>query len=105
MNCLRSGGTKMELLIRTVDKSSAENASQKGDVIAAMPDGWGWSNAERTNPDWIIVSAQITEVEAEALLEESRQNEPVYRRRLGINLDGLAVGDVLTREQIMARVF
>ena len=74
-------------------------------MIAAMPDGWAWSDAERTNPDWIIVTAQITEVEAEALLEESRVNEPRYRRRLGIHLDGLTAGDVLTREQIIARVF
>lgn len=105
LNCWLGGDTDMELLIRTIDKSASENASQSGDVIAAMPDGWAWSDAERTNPDWIIVTAQITEVEAEALLEESRVNEPRYRRRLGIHLDGLTAGDVLTREQIIARVF
>ena len=95
----------MELLIRTVDKSLAENASQRGDVIAAMPDGWDWSVVERNNPDWVIVTAQITEVEAEALLEESRQNETVYRRRLGVNVDLLKSGDILTREALNSRVF
>jgi|JI10StandDraft_1071094.scaffolds.fasta_scaffold410005_2 hypothetical protein len=110
LNCWHGGGTDMELLIRTVDKQPAvsmlsETSSQRGDVICALPDGWEWSAAERSNPDWIIVTAQITEVEADALLEESRANEPHYRRRLGIHLEGLTTGDVLTREQLLARVF
>lgn len=105
MNCLRGGGTEMELLIRTVDKSSAENASKRGDVIAFQPDGFAWSALERGNPEWIIVTAQITEVEAEALTEGPRNDEPNYKRRLGVNIDGLQSGDMLTRTEIMARVF
>ena len=109
-NCSHGGGTDMELLIRLVDKHPIvapiyEKSSQRGDVIVAMPDGWQWSDAERNNPDWIIVTAQITEVEAGALLEAGRPNEPQYRRRLGVDPTGLVFGDVLTREQLMARVF
>lgn len=95
----------MELLIRLIDKSEAENASQRGDVIAAMPEGWEWSAAERNNHDWIIITADITEIEVAALMEPGRPNEPQYRRRLGINPDGLTSGDVLNRVELMARVF
>ena len=95
----------MELLIRTVDKSAVERASQRGDVISACPDGWAWSAAERGNPDWIIVHADITDIEVGALMEPSRDGEPVYRRRVGVNPDGLTSGDVLSREELMARLF
>ncbi len=100
----------MELLIRITDKHPAvsihyERASQRGDVICAMPDGWEWSPAERSNADWIIVSAAITQAECEALLESGREGEPQYRRRLGVSPDGLASGDTLTRAQLMARIF
>lgn len=109
-NYLRDGVTEMELLIRVTDKhpvvsTQYEEASQRGDVIASCPDGWAWSAAERNNPDWIIIRAAITEVESGALLEGYRPGEPKYRRRLGINPDGLHPGDTLTREQLMARVF
>ena len=100
----------MELLIRIVDKNPVvsmmhETGSQRGDVICACPDGWQWSDAERNNPDWIIVTASIVEAEAQALLESFRHGEPKYRRRLGVNPEGLQSGDVLTREQLMAKVF
>lgn len=100
----------MELLIRVVDKhqpnsEAYETASQRGDVICACPDGWPWSDAERTNPDWIIISADITEVEAGALLESGRPDERQFRRRLGVNPDGLTAGERLSRDALMARVF
>ena len=49
----------MDLLIRIIDKQPAasmlsETASQRGDLIAACPDGWAWTAIERDNPDWII---------------------------------------------------
>lgn len=110
LNYSLDGVTEMELLIRVTDKHPVvsdqyEVASQRGDVIAACPDGWSWSVAERSNPDWIIVLAAITEVEVGALLEGYRPNEPKYRRRLGVNPDGLQTGDTLTREQLLARIF
>lgn len=99
----------MELLIRITDKhpvgsTQYESASQRGDVIAACPDGWAWSETERNNPDWIIIAADITDIEAGALLEGHRPNEPRFRRRLGVNPDGLKSGDTLTREQLNGRV-
>lgn len=100
----------MELLIRTVDKHPAESAeyeraSQRGDVICAVADGWEWSAAERENPEWIIIRADITQIEIDALMEPGRTGEPQYRRRVGVNTEGLLAGDLLTREQLMARVF
>ncbi len=100
----------MEILIRVVDRHPIvsmdyEASSQRGDVIAACPYGWEWSQAERENPDWIIVTADITDIEAGALLEGFRPGEPRFRRRLGVDPDGLQSGAVLTREQLMARVF
>lgn len=100
----------MELLIRTIDKHVVvntlhETSSQRGDVIAACPDGWVWSAAEEENPDWIIIGADITEVEALALLEPYREGEPKYRRRLGVSVDGLLPKERLTREQLTGRVF
>jgi len=50
-----------ELLVRVRDKESHPDPyvdvqrSKRGDVIVACPDGWQWSHAERTNPDWRIV--------------------------------------------------
>lgn len=100
----------MELLIRLVDKQPSghalwEQASQRGDVISACPDGWAWSETERTNTEWLIVIADITDIEADGLMETHRPNEPRYRRRLGVNPDGLQAGDTLTRAELMARVF
>lgn len=95
----------MELLIRIIDKSAAEDASQRGDVICACPDGWAWSDAERNNPDWIIIKADVTEIECDALLESGRPGEPRYRRRLGVDPGGLMSGDELSRNDLMARVF
>lgn len=108
--CSPGGGTDMELLIRIKDKHPAvsvsyERASMRGDVIAACSDGWAWSDAERNNPEWIIVTARITEVETGALMEPGRIGEPQYRRRLGVNPDGLQSGDILSRTDLLAKVF
>lgn len=50
-----------EALIRVVDKDQPDPilsvlSSKRGDVISVCPDGWAWSQEERTNPDWRIVS-------------------------------------------------
>lgn len=45
----------MEALVRIVDRDAAEDESKRGDVITVQSDGWPWSVAERTNPDWIII--------------------------------------------------
>lgn len=45
----------MEALVRIVDRSADEADSKRGDVIVVQPDGWAWSQEERTNPDWLII--------------------------------------------------
>jgi hypothetical protein len=45
----------MELLVWLVDKGAAEDCYKRGDVIETQPDGWVWSSAELTNPDWLII--------------------------------------------------
>jgi hypothetical protein len=34
-----------------------------GDVVVVCPDGWGWSHAERNNPEWRIVKVPGMSVE------------------------------------------
>lgn len=100
----------VELVINTVDQHPAvsalyESCIQRGDVICWKPEGWQWSTLERAHPDWVIVIADITEIEADALIESGRPGEPQYRNRLGINPDGLASGARLSRDDLQARVF
>lgn len=50
-----------EILVRVVSKSNPSDPhrdirlTKRGDVIVVAPDGWAWSPAEKTNPDWRIV--------------------------------------------------
>lgn len=62
----------MELLVRLVDKTAAEDASKRGDVVSACPDGWPWSAEERTNPDWLIINVGIIDSERGALLTQAQ---------------------------------
>lgn len=82
----------MEFLIRVNDRSVRDHDSKRGDVIAVCPDGWAWSQAELTNPDWVIVSAPLTQIEADALL--AVHSDPVTqaskrRRKWAVNVSGL----------------
>lgn len=100
----------MELLLNCVDKHPVvsmlhETGFQRGDVIDVKPDGSEWSASEMGNPDWILISANIVEIEAETLLEGGRPGEPRFIRRLGVDPSGLSSGDSLTREELMARIF
>ena len=80
-------------------------AVQRGDVIEIMPEGFEWGKLTCENPDWIIIKSDITKVEKEALLESGRPGETQWWRRVGINVEGLKTGDVLTRQDLMARTF
>lgn len=100
----------MELLIRNVHKhpivsTAHESGSQYGDVIAAMPDGHPWSEAERNNAEWTIITADISEEGVAALMEAGRGDEPKWRRRIGINIEGLSAGAVLSRDELTSRYF
>lgn len=75
----------MELLIRVVDKPGAPDnplVSAAGDVIAICPDGWAWSEAELTNPEWRIVKCPLLAIERDALLASSPAEALVKRRRV-----------------------
>lgn len=73
----------MEVLVRVVDKGAALDCSKRGDVIAICPDGWAWSPAELTNPDWRIVRVPILQTTADALLTTPQPTggPQVQRRR------------------------
>ena len=103
----------MEALIRVVDKGEAEDCSKAGDVISICPDGWQWSPAELSNPDWRIVRVNILQTQADAFL--SRANNPLVKRRREWTIDfsklpnpSLFAGDrtqaiiTLTRAQVVA---
>lgn len=63
----------MEFLVRTRDKLTPDDPrhllfTRRGESIVACPDGHAWSEAERTNPDWLIVRRpDLSEAEAGAL--------------------------------------
>ena len=61
----------MEILARLVDKAADERASKRGDVVSIVPDGWTWSIAERTNPDWIIINVGIIDTDRDALMAQA----------------------------------
>ena len=88
-----------ELLIRTVDKTSSnliDNATctKRGDVIVVVPDGWNWSQIERTNPEWIIIRSKLSVEEAKAYTEPPKKTDAekiVARRAIKIDLDSVKI--------------
>lgn len=109
----------MEFLLRVVDKGAAVDCSKRGDLIAACPDGWAWSTAELTNPDWRIVSVNVLQSTVDTLLSQDQNPKkgPGANRRREWMLDfsllpdpSLFVGArtqqiiTLTRQQVVAAV-
>ena len=78
----------MELLVRIVDKKgvAAVDASKRGDVIAAVPDGWQWSAAELANNDWRIIRCNVPQTFADAVISGVMASR---RRDWSIDLDRL----------------
>ena len=77
------GGTDVEILVRLVDRSAAESDSKRGDVVTVQADGWEWSQAERTSPDWLIIkTAGLLATDRDTLIA-CAQNFPLgkFRRR------------------------
>lgn len=83
----------MELLVKVT--------GSRGDVIAAQKDGWPWSVREKVHPDWIILTANITDVEAEALTEPARPGDASFIRHVGFLVSGFKAGDVITRAELV----
>jgi hypothetical protein len=88
----------MELLIRIVDKCSDPDPekgigySRAGNVIAACPDGWQWSQMEIENPAWRVVRVNLTDVEKTALTTPAYgdiQVMPIPFRKFFIDFDKL----------------
>lgn len=88
-----------ELLVRVIDKTNPVDVykdvklTKRGDVVVVMPDGWGWSSEEKTNPDWRIFKwPSETMTNASALLTpelptvQTTIEDPMLQRR-GFNLN------------------
>lgn len=78
-----------EFLIRVVDKVQpdvqlSKISSKSGDVISVCADGWAWSQAELTNPEWRIVSVSVLQSTIDAALapDIDAPTGNIRRRRL-----------------------
>lgn len=87
-----------EFLVRVVDKPTHPDPyvdikrSKRGDVIAACPDGWVWSQQEQTNPDWRIIKVPgLADSIAQQLLSnesgDERLNKMLRRRKYKLDVD------------------
>ena len=87
-----------ELLIRIRDKETHPNPyvdvqrSKRGDVISVCPDGWAWTPAELTNPEWRIVKViGLDDEVVQQLLRpepgDPRLNKMLRRRQYKIDVD------------------
>lgn len=82
--------------MRIIDRSSNPQDSKAGDVIAVCNDGWQWSVAERSNPDWIIVSVKtgLTAVEIQAWIANRTDpltGELILRRDYKLDTSGISI--------------
>lgn len=96
----------MELLIRVQDrafKSRAQFVDQihRGEVVAIMQDGHQWSARERESPAWRIIRLDLTQVEADALLQSefdiADTKTHLWTRQRGFDFDHI---DMPTRLKI-----
>jgi hypothetical protein len=103
----------MELLIRVIDKPHAEppprtgaGYSLAGDVIGYCPDGWGWSEAELTNPVWRIVRVPLTQIECEALIRIG-DGDPnlvaIHKRKYSVDQSRLSAAARLLLSRVRQR--
>lgn len=91
-----------ELLVRSVSKTHPDDPylcsklTKRGDVIVAMPDGWGWGTAELANPEWVILKMPAVPLEfGQSFLGEEKNTDPsnpsyvLQRRAFYLDLDAL----------------
>lgn len=67
-----------------------------GEILEAKPNGWQWSMLERINDIWKIITVDITEIEAAALMSTVSGNT----KKMNI----MDLPDTLTRDAFLARV-
>lgn len=75
----------MELLILVAEQGPGR---RRGTVLCARPDGWQWSDLERSDPSWrIIAGVQMDAIEVEMAMAPQVPDRPMTpndprRRRL-----------------------
>lgn len=101
-----------ELLFQVIDKTNLSNVwldvklHKRGDVLDVRPDGWGWSNIERSNPAWrILCWRQLSEEDAHQFLQPEMPKEPpvpgapadpmLQARRYYLNLDDARLPELM----------
>lgn len=100
-----------EMLVRTIDKVNKEDVyldvkcTKRGHVIAICPDGWQWSETERTAPYWTIVKVPGVSVEdLSAYLApepgDPRMNRMLQCRAFKFDLDSLGVKSTVTASEV-----
>jgi len=88
-----------EFLVRVADKVNPDSpyldakCLKRGDVVVVCPDGWPWSQLERTLPFWRIVRVPgMSLSEAEAFLApepgDPLVNKMLQRRQFKLDVDG-----------------
>lgn len=99
-----------QLLVRIKDKDQpdarlAAKCLKRGDVIAVKPDATAWwTPRELSNPEWMVIKADITRAMAESLLapelppDLTREYTMLQKRAIGLNLDSLSVPQTRDRE-------
>lgn len=56
---------------------------ERGDVVAVCADGWAWSAAELSNPDWrILALPNVTASQVEAFLGPEFDTDPSHPSRM-----------------------
>ena len=89
---------RAEFLVRRVDNVSedaVENATilKRGDVVVVCPSPWEWSEAELTNPNWVIIKSDISMDDALAFISPQKGDarlEPALKLRAkSIDLDSI----------------
>jgi hypothetical protein len=91
----------MELLVAGLDRSERIDDIKAGQVIDVHPDGWGWSEAELSNPNWHVISAPILPTHVATLMQQHsfgqrvRGNQYPQTAHL-LNLPALGLGPTRT---------
>ena len=73
-----------EIVFCRVNRPTHDKLPQDGHALAWNPDGWEWSQAEREHPDWVIVRADLTPIECDALCAPTK-NVRAYRLNIEAN--------------------
>jgi hypothetical protein len=77
-----------EVLVRVRNKVQADpylscKLHERGDVIVVCADGWAWSAAELTNPDWRIIKLpNVTVSQVDGFLGPEFDTDPAHPSRM-----------------------